>query len=304
MCSKLARVREAPAQPSRTATGRRPVGPAEAQGRVDRERGRRGAQASDWLEPGRGAAWSASSRPRGSTPAGSPGSRRCRCEAAAAARRGASGISTGLRLLPRSTTGSPPAPRRQRRSATCGSPGPRAGWSCWPPSPAGPGRRWTATPRTATPHRSARRLLLRRLVDELAADGLTVQAAFEIEWVIAARARRRRLRARRARARLRHDPADRACPTTAATCSARWPTQGVEVEQFHPEYAAGQLEVSVGAEDPVEAADTSVLVRQHDPGGRPGSTGLRTSFSPKVDRPRRRQRRARAPEPVARTART
>ncbi len=38
--------------------------------------------------------------------------------------------------------------------------------------------------------------------------------------------------------------------------------QGLTVEQFHPEYAAGQLEVSVAATDPVGAADDSVLVRQ------------------------------------------
>ena len=38
--------------------------------------------------------------------------------------------------------------------------------------------------------------------------------------------------------------------------------EGIEVEQFHPEYAAGQLEVSVATSDPVGAADESVLVRQ------------------------------------------
>ncbi len=38
--------------------------------------------------------------------------------------------------------------------------------------------------------------------------------------------------------------------------------EGVTVEQFHPEYAAGQLEVSVAAADPVTAADHNVLVRQ------------------------------------------
>lgn len=38
--------------------------------------------------------------------------------------------------------------------------------------------------------------------------------------------------------------------------------QGVEVEQLHPEYAAGQFELSVSALDPVGAADRSVLVRQ------------------------------------------
>ena len=34
------------------------------------------------------------------------------------------------------------------------------------------------------------------------------------------------------------------------------------MDQFHPEYAAGQLEVSVAAGDPVAAADRTVLVRQ------------------------------------------
>ncbi|MFF5493597.1 glutamine synthetase family protein [Streptomyces aquilus] len=43
---------------------------------------------------------------------------------------------------------------------------------------------------------------------------------------------------------------------------AAFAAQGVEVEQLHPEYAAGQFEVSVGALDPVAAADRSVLVRQ------------------------------------------
>jgi glutamine synthetase len=38
--------------------------------------------------------------------------------------------------------------------------------------------------------------------------------------------------------------------------------QGIAVEQFHPEYAAGQLEISVAAADPVAAADHNALVRQ------------------------------------------
>jgi glutamine synthetase len=58
--------------------------------------------------------------------------------------------------------------------------------------------------------------------------------------------------------------------------------EGVAVEQFHPEYADGQLELSVAPESPVHAADTSVLVRNtiRAVGVR---HGLRTSFSPKVD---------------------
>ncbi len=38
--------------------------------------------------------------------------------------------------------------------------------------------------------------------------------------------------------------------------------EGIVVEQFHPEYAAGQMEVSIAPNDPVGAADDSVLVRQ------------------------------------------
>lgn len=56
---------------------------------------------------------------------------------------------------------------------------------------------------------------------------------------------------------------------------------GVTVEQIHPEYGPAQFEVSVAAQDPVSAADTSVLVKlvisavsaRH---------GLRASFSPAV----------------------
>ena len=38
--------------------------------------------------------------------------------------------------------------------------------------------------------------------------------------------------------------------------------QDVSVDQIHPEYGSAQYEISVAAEDPVGAADTSVLVRQ------------------------------------------
>jgi len=57
--------------------------------------------------------------------------------------------------------------------------------------------------------------------------------------------------------------------------------QGVTVEQFHPEYASGQMEISVAAGDPVRAADDSVLVRQTI---RAVSQrmGLQASFAPSV----------------------
>ena len=58
-------------------------------------------------------------------------------------------------------------------------------------------------------------------------------------------------------------------------------TQGVVVDQIHPEYGAAQYEVSVAAEGPVEAADTMVLVRETIR-ALSAQRGLYASFSPKV----------------------
>jgi glutamine synthetase len=57
--------------------------------------------------------------------------------------------------------------------------------------------------------------------------------------------------------------------------------EDVGVDQFHPEYAMGQLEVSVAPEHPVEAADTTVLVRQTIR-ALAATHGMRASFSPVV----------------------
>src|SRR5829696_10545089 len=61
-----------------------------------------------------------------------------------------------------------------------------------------------------------------------------------------------------------------------------WFGRGLPSSKFHPEAGAGQLELSVAAESPVDAADTSVLVCStiRAVGNR---HGYRTSFSPKVD---------------------
>jgi glutamine synthetase len=57
--------------------------------------------------------------------------------------------------------------------------------------------------------------------------------------------------------------------------------EGVGVDQFHPEYAMGQLEISVAPTDPVGAADTTVLVRQTIR-ALAARHGMRASFSPVV----------------------
>lgn len=150
------------------------------------------------------------------------------------------------------------------------------------PLAAQPGWAWAPADRyqqSGEPHGQCSRLLLSRLVHELAQQGCTAQMAFEIEWVVSA-----------------GDGDDFVPGVTGPGYSMIRLTnrsdycrdvlnalrdEGVIVEQFHPEYAAGQLELSVAPEDPVSAADTSVLVR---------STiravgvahGLRTSYSPKV----------------------
>jgi glutamine synthetase len=130
------------------------------------------------------------------------------------------------------------------------------------------------------PYENCSRQLLRRVTESFAAQGIAIQAGFEIEWVVAAGDR--------------HDfePAVEGAGygmsrLIAASSYARdlidaLVRQDVAIEQFHPEAGAGQLELSLPVESPVEAADTSVLVRStiRAVGER---HGYRTSFSPKVD---------------------
>jgi glutamine synthetase len=146
-----------------------------------------------------------------------------------------------------------------------------------------PGWAWAPADRyrqDGAAHPQCGRLLLSSLVASLAEAGITMQAAVEIEWVIshdtgdddfhpAARGPAYGM------GRL-VDSADYSRDLLAALAES-----GVTVEQFHPEYAPGQLEVSVAAEDPVSAADTSVLVRTVI-SAVAARHGLRTSFSPKV----------------------
>lgn len=145
-----------------------------------------------------------------------------------------------------------------------------------------PGWAWTPADRyqqSGEPHPQCSRLLLRRLVDELAEQGITVRTAFEIEWVVSDGAQDDFVAGVRGpgygMTRL-IESSDYSRDLLVALDE-----QGVSVEQFHPEYAAGQLELSVASEPPVEAADTSVLVRQtiRAVGEQ---YGLRTSYSPKV----------------------
>jgi glutamine synthetase len=118
----------------------------------------------------------------------------------------------------------------------------------------------------------------RRTTELAAAEGITFRMAIEIEWV-AGRDDDEFLPACRGPAygMTRLVELSDYCRDVLVALE----DQGVVVDQLHPEYAAGQFEVSVAAADPVRAADDSVLVRQTI---RAVSQrhGLRVSFAPSV----------------------
>src|SRR3954470_6885325 len=147
---------------------------------------------------------------------------------------------------------------------------------------ASPGWAWAPADRydqEGEPHPLDARGLAAREVARLSASGLSVKAAFEVEWAVSV------------------GDGDDFAPACAGpaygmtrlteragylrdlveTLSAA----GVAVEQIHPEYAAGQYEVSVAPEEPVGAADTFVLVRETIRAVSQNH-GLRATFSPKV----------------------
>jgi glutamine synthetase len=150
------------------------------------------------------------------------------------------------------------------------------------PLAAQPGWAWAPAWRydqEGAPHRQDARALAAAATARLAELGYNARTAFEIEWVITA-------------ADAPDDP--RSATAGPAYGYARLSSQagylrklvstlaaqGVAVEQIHPEYAAGQFEVSVAAGDPVRAADVAVLTRETI---RTVSEqyGLRASFTPK-----------------------
>ncbi|MER5354352.1 glutamine synthetase family protein [Kitasatospora sp. NPDC002551] len=142
-----------------------------------------------------------------------------------------------------------------------------------------PGDRYT---QGGAPHPGCQRLFARRTVAAAAERGLALKAGIEIEWVVA----------------LAGPPQEEPrYPTAGPAYGMQRLTelsdylrdvlralteQGLTVLQIHPEYAAGQFEVSVAPEGPVEAADTSVLIR-HTVRAVSARHGLRVSFAPAVE---------------------
>ncbi len=144
------------------------------------------------------------------------------------------------------------------------------GWA-WAPAD-----RWT---QEGDPHPGCQRRFVSTVSSKAAEKALSFQMAFEVEWFVG------------------RDQGEDVVP--ACTGPAYGMTrvveladygrdlmsalagEGVPVEQFHPEYGPGQLEISVGATDPVAAADRVVLVKETI---RAVSLahGLRASFAPVV----------------------
>jgi glutamine synthetase len=130
------------------------------------------------------------------------------------------------------------------------------------------------------PFVACQRAFADRQVAAAARQGLTLRMAFEHEWILGVAG------------------ADGFVPAFdgpaygqvrleqvagyAAELVADLRAQGLAVQQFHPEYATAQLEVSVAPNDPVGAADDAVLVR-HTVRSRSLAHGWRATFAPSVD---------------------
>lgn len=104
------------------------------------------------------------------------------------------------------------------------------------------------------------RTFARKITDHMLERGLTAQLSFEIEWAVGTDQDGRFLPAC-------EGPAYGMTRVIELSDYGRdvveaLEREGIAVEQFHPEYAAGQLEVSIAPNDPVAAADDSMLVKQ------------------------------------------
>jgi glutamine synthetase len=142
--------------------------------------------------------------------------------------------------------------------------------------------RWT---QEGEPYVACQRGFARRMTERARAAGVDLRMAYEVEWFVGTGS-----------AGQGGGPADAvpACTGPAYGMTrvielsdyvndllGALASQGVAVEQFHPEYAAGQLEMSVAPSDPVGAADATVLLRQTIRAVA-ARHGLRVSFAPVV----------------------
>jgi glutamine synthetase len=143
-----------------------------------------------------------------------------------------------------------------------------------------PGWAWAPVDRrtqAGEAHPLCSRSFAARMAERAARAGIAMTAAFEVEWTLDAGEGDNLTPATSGPAYGTGRLVD--CSDYARDVLRALAQQSVAVEQFHPEYAPGQFEISVEPGDPVGAADDSVLVRQtlRAVGRR---HGYRTSFSP------------------------
>ena len=143
-----------------------------------------------------------------------------------------------------------------------------------------PGWAWAPLDRrtqAGDPHPGCQRTFARRMVERLAAHGLSALMGFEAEWVLDAGVEDE------------HIPAtagpgygmDRLIEVSdyCRDLLTALEAESVDVEQLHPEYAPAQFELSLGPSDPVAAADRLLLVR-HTVRAITQRAGMRCSFAP------------------------
>ncbi|HVA22068.1 MAG TPA: glutamine synthetase family protein [Candidatus Micrarchaeia archaeon] len=126
-----------------------------------------------------------------------------------------------------------------------------------------PGWAWAPADRltqAGEPWPICQRHFAHRQAERARALGLALRMSFEVEWVVGADDGRAFVPACGGAA----YGADRLVPMAdyGRDLVRALVAEAVGVEQFHPEYAPGQFEVSVAPQDPVGAADRTLLVRQ------------------------------------------
>jgi glutamine synthetase len=128
-------------------------------------------------------------------------------------------------------------------------------------------------------HVACQRSFARRMTEAARQRGLKLRMSIEVEWAVGTEDEGNFVPAC-------HGPAYGMTRVIELSDYAREVVEALErqevaVDQFHPEYAEGQLEISVAAADPVRAADDSLLVRQTIRAVS-AAHGFQASFAPSV----------------------
>ena len=126
-------------------------------------------------------------------------------------------------------------------------------------------------------HPGCQRAFARRMVERAAAHDIQLLMGFEAEWVIDAGSGSEHVPGASGPAygMDRLIEASDYCREVLTACIS----EGVDVQQLHPEYAPGQFELALGPTDPVSAADRILLVR-HTIRAVTTRMGMRCSFAP------------------------